>query len=344
MTVSLAPEPSLTISAEAVCLHGSDAVAALDAEWQAACDRTEGATVFQTAHWLRAWCDAVATREQAVPILIRVPTDGPLRLGIAIQRCEEAGTVRLRPLSSPWADYHDAVGDGDQEDLDTAARALSQIAERLDAIIELNDIRSGSLLEAVCARLGGAWAPSTAVSRLDLLNRAHLSTVTGRAEHRNKRRRLERQGPLELVRNRNIDDVLAAFPRFVALHERQWNHRSDVVASFSEPGITESFAAIASALCPHGMLDLTELRQSGRTLAAYFGFVYGDIYYAYRTAFDARYLRFSPGHLMLQSLLQDCATKGITVFDLMRGDYAYKAAYASVTGHNLRWRNVADAR
>ncbi|HEX6717092.1 MAG TPA: hypothetical protein VF088_08265, partial [Pyrinomonadaceae bacterium] len=87
-------------------LVGDEACAALTHGWDELARANSSATIFQTSSWYKAWLAIVANHECAQPLILRYPATGPIRAGVALQINSET----IRPLSAPWADYHDGVG------------------------------------------------------------------------------------------------------------------------------------------------------------------------------------------------------------------------------------------
>ena len=58
------------------------------------------------------------------------------------------------------------------------------------------------------------------------------------------------------------------------------------------------------------------------------GIVAGDIYHSWMPAYDPAFRAVSPGHLLLQGIIEAAPNMRITRIDLGGGDYAYKDAYA----------------
>lgn len=312
--------------------------------WDAACTATASATVFQTPAWLECWSRHVAPFEGQAPILLRWPKTGHMRIGLALQVGDIAGRRTITPLSWPWADYHEAVAhDTKEADLDAVAAMLRELAETERADLMLPDIRAGGILDRICRRLSGEVAAETPVSIIDLTVSENVTAQAGRREYTTKRRRLERRGALRLLQHRRPDTLRPALDRFMALHVRQWSGRDDAVAPFTDPVIRAGFIALTEEPGSMGLIDITELYSGDALVAAYFGFVFRDTYFAYRTAFDRDAFRLSPGHLMLQELLAACAAQGLRRFDFMRGGYAYKKDYATWSGHNHRYHQTRHA-
>lgn len=334
----------MSASAAGVALRGADARRALTHEWDELAWANPRATVFQTSHWYAAWMEAVAEHERAEPLVLCVPASGRMRAGLALQISRDP-VPTLRPLSWPWADYHEGVGSPfDDEAVEELAAALGELLAAERCPLVLDDVVGGGILERVARRLGAAESMSSHTAAVDLSNAARVAFILGRREHLLKSRRLGRLGPVACRHHVEPSEIERRMPAFVELHSRRWGARPDAVAAFDGAVIDAAFAAMVRRLAPRGLLLLTELTLSGRAVAMYFGFAYGRRYGGYRTAFDEELRRLSPGHLMLREMVADFAAAGFTELDLMRGAYAYKYDYADRAGRNLLFEVGAPGR
>ena len=59
-------------------------------------------------------------------------------------------------------------------------------------------------------------------------------------------------------------------------------------------------------------------------MASAFGFETDDAYYYYNSAFDGSIAKWSPGIVLLSSLIEQQIHRGAAVFDFLKGAEAYK--------------------
>jgi CelD/BcsL family acetyltransferase involved in cellulose biosynthesis len=317
-------------------LRGREARDAFTPAWDELARANPRATVFQSSGWYTAWIEAVAAHELAEPLVLRVPSAGPVRAAVALQINQEAPAV-LRPLTWPWADYQEAVGNPfDDEAIAALAGALRELMVETQCRLVLDDVVPAGLLERIAGHAQVTRTESSHTASIDLTDSAHLNVILGHREHILKARRMARLGAVECRHHHEEGAVLKRMPAFVEMHGRRWSQRGDAVAPFDGGVIDAAFASMVRHMAPHGSLLLTELTLGGRPVAMYFGFANGRHYGGYRTAFDEELKRLSPGHLMLRQMILDFTNAGFHELDLMRGAYAYKDDYANHKGHNLR--------
>ncbi|MFD7339171.1 GNAT family N-acetyltransferase [Streptomyces violascens] len=290
--------------------------------------RLSARTPFQTCGWWRAWMHEAAEAEGATPLLVHVTSTDRPTLVVGLQLHQDGSTALLRPLSWPWADYHEVaeVGDasptGSVPDIAGLAEAIDRCQREFGARLELSNLRTdGPLLRAVSA-LGATPRPSDTVFRLDLTDSDVVRRVSERRDMRRKRRRIERLGELRLTCADTSARVTARLPAFIELHTQQWRDRPDTVAPFDGDVVDRTYAAIAAE--PSSAARLHELWLDDTLLAGWFGFWHERTYYAYRAAYDLGHGRDSPGHLLTAAMVTELAAQGTDTFDLTRGAYGYK--------------------
>lgn len=294
-------------------------------------------TPFQSAGWCRAWIAEAAEAEGAVPVLLRAGTAAgrPVYAGLQMHR-EQAGRV-LRPLCWPWADYHRAWWSEGEPEPDGAADALAAALAELQRIegaaLDLQDVAEGDLLHRAALLAGARSSPASPVVSFDLTDAERVAKVLDRKETVRKARLLARRGRVELVHWRDPAALRERLPVFFTMHAAQWRDRPDAVAPFDGGPVDRTFAAAAQRDC--GVV-LSELRLDSVPLAMYYGFLHQDRYWAYRTAFNQEFRRLSPGYQLVAGMIRDFVAEGVRDFDLMRGDYPYKADYAEGVGYNVR--------
>jgi CelD/BcsL family acetyltransferase involved in cellulose biosynthesis len=188
-------------------------------------------------------------------------------------------------------------------------------------------------LHQACSLLGAVSRRSATVVQLDLRQPETLRWMTGRGEIRRKRQRLGRAGDLHLTCADTPERLTARLPAFIRLHSQQWRDRPHAVAPFDGGVVDRTFAAVAAEASSGAQLH--ELWLDDTLLAGYFGFLSGRTYFAYRTAYESRYRRDSPGHLLVSAMVEQLVAQGADTFDLMRGAYTYKLDLPGYVAHTV---------
>jgi CelD/BcsL family acetyltransferase involved in cellulose biosynthesis len=291
-------------------------------------------TPFQTFAWMKAWWSLVGDYDSTVRPHIVVVSDANGICAIApfMVRDEERGPV-LRFATDPWTDYHDILVDPAAADGDAALAALGDhvlagLGVTWTAVV-LEEIPPWSEFALPDSR-GTRTGESSTAYRLLLRDTATAEAVRrGRYEHAVKRRRLGRLGEVRFALHAEPGSISARMPAFMAMHLRQWMGRPEPAITFDDPSLVRCYFGMVERLGHAGLLTLAELSLDGRPLAFHLGFSYRGTFWAYRAAFDLDMRRYSPGHLLNQSLVETLAAAGFHTVDFMRGDHAYKREYTN---------------
>src|SRR6185312_10705405 len=81
-----------------------------------------------------------------------------------------------------------------------------------------------------------------------------------------------------------------------------------------------------------GEFAVHRLRGDGRVLAMSLGLFHEHGYYLVKTTYDEHYKRYSPGHLLTEALVGECAAAGRPRFDFCGEAFAYEERW---TQHRL---------
>jgi CelD/BcsL family acetyltransferase involved in cellulose biosynthesis len=145
-----------------------------------------------------------------------------------------------------------------------------------------------------------------------------------RAHLRWARRRLEDVGRLEL--ECRLQPQPEELDQFFALEAAGWKghagHGNAVLRK--GPRARRFFQELAAAAGAAGQFALHRLLCDGRLLAASLGLFHAQGYYLVKTAYDENYKRFSPGHLLTEALVGECARAGRPRFDFCGEAFAYE--------------------
>lgn len=120
--------------------------------------------------------------------------------------------------------------------------------------------------------------------------------------------------------------------RFAMLHTRQQSARGRRIY-FGDDRRSAILARLLSAWHGSGRADIALLTVDGRDVAGYILLHCGTATWAYRTAFDLEWSRYSPGIVMLTSALDRALSRGSERFEFSWGDQPYKEAWSEVGGH-----------
>ena len=141
------------------------------------------------------------------------------------------------------------------------------------------------------------------------------------------RRRLARRGSaqIELAGRKNLEELFAALLR---LHRARWSAKKRP-GMLSNEAVQRFHREAAWALLARGALRLHTLRLDGATIAVLYGFVRGRRAWGYLGGFDPAFKTLSLGMLMVGHALEEAIRDGVSEFDFLRGQEAYKYAWGA---------------
>src|SRR6266853_300168 len=131
------------------------------------------------------------------------------------------------------------------------------------------------------------------------------------------------------------EEIRPALGRLLALHAKRWSGQggSDAIAS---PAVKAFHQDAAQRLARAGIARIEELWIDGACRAAYYGMQSGNRYYLYQTGFDREWARRSVAFIRLGLSIQEAANRGVTTYDLLRGNETCKFDWANATRITVR--------
>ena len=121
--------------------------------------------------------------------------------------------------------------------------------------------------------------------------------------------RLAREGLVRVVNDRDSAAVVAAFETFLTIEGASWKSDRGTAVVSDERNARFARAMIGS-LAAEGGASVALLMLDGRAIAAQVLLYSGRIAYTWKTGFDARYARFSPGALLVGKATEELFASG----------------------------------
>jgi CelD/BcsL family acetyltransferase involved in cellulose biosynthesis len=307
---------------------GVEIVERLAGEWMGLCAEGPCDEPFYRPDWVAAHVRAFESGRRLVVVTARV--DGRLRGVLPLVR--ERGHLhglpvrRLRGAVNSHSCRFDLVhGIGDAAQ---AARAVWQaLRERAGwDVIELRDVPCEGAVPLVLAaargddHLTGTWErapmpyltlPARGADPDDAL--AHLSQ-RHRRMLRTNRRRLAELGTVRVSRTERPRQH--ELERFYALEASGWKGEQGRPIT-CRPQTRRFYDEVARLPGLRSSVTIWTLECGGDTVAMQYGVTYGGTYFGLKAAFDERYARLSPGHLLVEDVVHDAHARGLAIFDFM---------------------------
>jgi CelD/BcsL family acetyltransferase involved in cellulose biosynthesis len=320
---------------------GAEVVDELADEWRELCTEAAEDQPFYRPEWIRAYLRAFVPRARVLLIAVRL--GGRLRLLLPL--LEERGTfckVPVRRLRVPvnfYAGRFDAIciaGPEGEAAILAAWKYLKElrgwnllhlrdcleasVVSRLAQLAEANGLRTMKIEDKP-----SPYVPVPADPKL--LQQLPINARL-RRQLRQIRRQIAEQGLfLKLDRVETADQN--ALARFFELEASGWKgqNRSSILAS----GTKLFFEEIAESAARFGYFALYMLELNGKLIAAHYGFTLRDCYYSAIVAYDESFKQFSPGHLIIEEIVRDCAARGIARYDTTGQDQEWKMRWTTET-------------
>jgi hypothetical protein len=142
------------------------------------------------------------------------------------------------------------------------------------------------------------------------------------------RRRLEREGKIELKVVEPIDELEEVLAESFALEAAGWKGRSKT-AILSSERLTGFWRSLFERYQQLGGLRLSELRVDGALVAFCLGIVHNARLYTLKTSYDERYAYFAPGNLLRLEMIERCFEQDIDGQELLGPMLRWKQRFAT---------------
>lgn len=320
--------------------RGPEAIRGLEGEWKELARRAD-APPFLSWEWVDPWLRHL--EPQRVPRVLCAKDDGALvgllALGETRRRIPGFGSiVRLGFLGERkgGADYLDVLaGAADRE---RATRALlGHLVQVKDYdLLELDGMASDSpTLAALRSVFAVAGLPVREFDRFtcpQIALHGGFGQVLSRSSRAdNFRRRLRKARAMPGFEHRVVREesgALAAFERFLDLHERRWAVQGGSDA-LGRPAARSFHREVVSSLARAGVLHFDELWIDGACRASIYGMDTPGVFYFFQSGYDPTWSSSSVGLVLLGLSIEAAVGRGALVYDFLHGMEPYKLEWAS---------------
>ena len=144
---------------------------------------------------------------------------------------------------------------------------------------------------------------------------------------RRRRRQLLEQGELRLERL-TTEGIGEALKEFFELESLGWKGRKGT-ACIQDDDTASFYTRLAEEASRSGHLSFFRLELDGRTIAFHYGLTYAGAYFLPKLGYDEAFSRFSPGLVLLDSVLQDALSRRLRRLDFLGSDDEWKLRWSS---------------
>ncbi len=334
--------------------RGLSAFKKLEESWRRLEARGD-ATFFQSWDWCDAW---LAHYGRAVePFIITARRDKNISaiapmvkskswLGLPIRRLMFIGTgpsdyggFLLEPDDKQASSLIAAMADADVDLLDLHQIDEPTVTLVKEALTEKFDVLVLEQEPTLFVEL-----PATFESYLSLLSKKFRKN-TVYAD-----RRLRREFDYEERHYKKKDEIREAMTLFFQLHQDRWRKKR-LTGLFLGRRNREFHDDLSGRLGSTDRLILSVSYINGEPAAAFYGFQHGQRYAYYLGGFDPALAKYSVSSVLIYNLLKEASSKGIEVFDFLRGREPYKLRWGAqekplyrVIIYRSNWRGLTGAK
>jgi hypothetical protein len=180
-----------------------------------------------------------------------------------------------------------------------------------------------ALVKALAARGSHAVRLSTRARAFATKDATQKKSGSTRKKLRQDWNRLSAIGTVEVVNDRSCDGARDAFETFLAMEAASWKgERGTALLSHAKDA---AFAhRLIANLAARGCASVAQLQVDGQPIAAQVLLYCGNTAYTWKTAFDARFAKYSPGALLVDKVTEALfQTPGIEAIDSCSPDGSF---------------------
>ncbi|HEV8335195.1 MAG TPA: GNAT family N-acetyltransferase [Candidatus Polarisedimenticolia bacterium] len=144
---------------------------------------------------------------------------------------------------------------------------------------------------------------------------------------RRRRRQLLEQGELRLERL-TTEGIREALNEFFEMEGLGWKGRQGTACAQDEDTAL-FYTRLAEEASRSGHLSFFRLKLDGRTIAFHYGLTYAGAYFLPKLGYDEAFGRFSPGLVLIDSVLQDALARRLRRLDFLGSDDEWKLRWSS---------------
>lgn len=343
--------------------ESDDAFDELADAWRALAERSAASSIFSTWEWQSSWWRHYGAGSGHRLRLLTVWDDSNVLVALLPYYIASVKVLSFVPKREAFLvgtggdtspDYMSALIDARVEEVATRLLVDAFMARRheWDALRFL-DVQEGRFAQELQRALSTSTrfattepASTIRIARLPASWDDYLATLDNdrRKRIRYQRRNAEKKIASTMRVCKEGDEVRVTFDHLVRLHRKRWGERGENEGSFRTQNYVE-FHREAIEKCSHrDWVRLYRLDAGEEAAAVLYCYRYRDEVLFFQSGFDPALEKFSIGQILLGYAFESAIGEGRTVFDMLKGDHAYKRSWANDTRQTceiLAWRSTA---
>jgi CelD/BcsL family acetyltransferase involved in cellulose biosynthesis len=330
---------------------------ALERAWDDLALSVEAPVPFLSHAWIRTWWKHFGEGQEFVAVVVRqadtLLAGAPVAIrrgGLALTIGEIVGTGPVPTRGMGLADKADLLVRTGH--LQVRRRLVSELCALLDRI-DLLDIKGYDAGSATGLELTAAAPRSGSVHTIERSRSPYLSLSAPWESYLRSRsgnfrkhlkkywRILEQAGPMEVVRMEPGADAATWMADVFAVNDASWKARRGTNL-FRSPRVRAFFAELVPAMATRGWIDLHVIRLDRKPAAYELCFDFGGRLFSYNGAYRADLRRGSPGTALTATVIETACRRGLTEYDMLRGEERYKRRWSEMARSELQLLVPAD--
>lgn len=294
--------------------------------------------VFQRRDILDIWCQTIGRARKLSPFFAAISDcDGTLLILLPLVVVQSQGLRILRFVDEGVSDFNAPVvfpeaRNWNQSTVESLWRALKRqlppfdlaLFDKMPELVEdwPNPL---SFLRTTTGQYGSYKTKLPTNWDRDVKQR-----LPDYADSRRRIRNLSKLGSVSFFVPQTSGDALEVLSALLELKSQKFIQTKGRDSFITEPGYRDYYVEATKQLFGAGPVHIAALKSEDKILAAHFGYLVGERFYALVTGFrnEPEWRHYAPGRLLNEFLLEHCSKRGVRIFDWGLGDEPHKARLA----------------
>ena len=304
--------------------------------WRALTTEGHYGEPFFQPEWFVAYAEAFLDRE---PSHLITAYAGERIVGVlpVVHKKHFFGNIPARTLSGLsgiHSSRFDVIHDPSLSGVITASMWESLKRERDWTVLELVDVPEDGAAHRILHAavldgfLGCTWStrrmPYMKLNQHDPFGPCPATSRTFRHRLASKNRKLGERHPLTL--KSHTDLTQSALDDFLTLESKGWKGVNGSAITCS-PQTLLFYRRVAQEAAHRGYLKIYSLERDGSPISMHLGLQMQNRYYAPKVAYDEGLSRYSPGQVLVERVIQDLSSQGVSTYDFLGPSAPWKRVW-----------------